>query len=115
MSIENSYSIILPTLNEAGHINFLVKDIANIFEKFNIEYEIIIVDDNSEDGTIEELSKIKNSRIIIHLRKDKKKSLVESLNEGIKIANNENIIWMDADYSHPPNYIEQFIKLKNNN
>ena len=114
MNNENSYSVILPTLNEVGHINSLIKDISNNFEKFNIEYEIIIVDDNSIDGTVEKISEIKNRSIIIHERKGKKKSLVDSLNEGINLANKDNIIWMDADYSHPPNYIEQFIKLKNN-
>jgi len=115
MNNENSYSVILPTLNEVGHINSLIKDISNNFEKYNIEYEIIIVDDSSVDGTVEEISNIKNARIIIHERKGKKKSLVDSLNDGINLSNKENIIWMDADYSHPPNYIKEFIKLKNNN
>jgi dolichol-phosphate mannosyltransferase len=115
MNNENSYSVILPTLNEVGHINSLIKDISNNFDKHNIEYEIIIVDDNSVDGTVEEISNIKNARTIIHKRTGKKKSLVDSINEGINLSNKENIIWMDADYSHPPNYIEEFIKLKNNN
>jgi len=115
MNNENSYSVILPTLNEVGHINSLIKDISNNFDKYNIEYEIIIVDDSSVDGTVEEISNIKNPSIIIHKRKSKKKSLVDSLNEGINLANKDNIIWMDADYSHPPNYIEKFIKLRNNN
>ena len=113
MNNEKSYSVILPTLNEVGHINSLIKDISNNFDKFNIVYEIIIVDDNSVDGTVEEILKIDDPRIIIHKRIGKKKSLVESLNEGINISNNENIIWMDADFSHPPNYIEKFIKIKN--
>ena len=113
MNNENSYSVILPTLNEVGHINSLIKDISNNFDKFNIVYEIIIVDDNSVDGTVEEILKIDDPRIIIHKRIGKKKSLVESLNEGINISKNENIIWMDADFSHPPNYIEKFIKIKN--
>jgi dolichol-phosphate mannosyltransferase len=111
MSNENSYSVILPTLNEVGHINSLIIDISNIFNKFNIEYEIIIVDDNSQDGTVEEILKIKNSHINIYSRKGKKKNLVDSLNEGIMISNKKNIIWMDADYSHPPDYIEKFIEI----
>ena len=60
MNNENSYSVILPTLNEVGHINSLIKDISNNFEKFNIEYEIIIVDDNSIDGTVEKYRKLKS-------------------------------------------------------
>ena len=49
--------------------------------------------------------------LIIHTRVNKKKSLVNSLNEGIAIAKHENIIWMDADYSHPPEYILDFISM----
>ena len=75
MNNENSYSVILPTLNEVGHINSLIKDISNNFDKFNIEYEIIIVDDNSVDGTVEEILKIDDLRIIIHKRIGKKKVL----------------------------------------
>ena len=46
-----SFSVILPTLNEKGHILNLIDQISIIFEKKKIEYEIIIVDDNSTDGT----------------------------------------------------------------
>ena len=115
MSIENSYSVILPTLNEVGHINSLIEDISNIFKKQNVQYEIIIVDDNSKDGTLEEIFKIDDPQIILHKRINKKKSLVESLNEGIYLSKNKYIIWMDADYSHPPNYINNFIEIKNKN
>ena len=80
MSIENSYSVILPTLNEVGHINSLIEDISNIFKKQNVQYEIIIVDDNSKDGTLEEIFKIDDPQIILHKRINKKK-FSRSLNE----------------------------------
>ena len=59
-------------MNEVGHINSLIKDISDNFDKFNIEYEIIIVDDNSVDGTVEEISKINSPRIIFTKEKVKK-------------------------------------------
>ena len=68
MSINNSYSVILPTLNEVGHIKSLVLDISRNFNKLNLIYEIIIVDDSSTDGTIEAVSAINNSSLIIHKR-----------------------------------------------
>ena len=111
---QNSYSVILPTLNEAGHIKSLILDISNNLNKFNIKYEIIIVDDNSTDGTLEQLSDIEQSNLIIYKRKNIKKSLVNSLNEGIELAKFNNIIWMDADYSHPPEYISEFVRIKEN-
>ena len=114
MSFENSYSVILPTLNEVGHLKSLIIDIAKNFHKLNIVYEIIVIDDNSIDGTIESISEINHLNLIIHKRHNPKKSLVQSLNEGINISKYKNIIWMDADYSHPPEYIEEFIKHKKN-
>ena len=47
-----SYSVILPTLNEAGHIVKLIEKIRFIFSEIKEEFEIILVDDNSTDGTI---------------------------------------------------------------
>ena len=56
----NGYSIILPTLNEVGHIEKLILDISKICTLNNTKYEIITVDDNSTDGTIDVVKKIKN-------------------------------------------------------
>lgn len=109
------YSIILPTLNESGHIKDLISKISNIFILHKLNFEIIIIDDNSTDGTIELIRNISkdNNKVSIYVRENKKNSLVQSLIDGIKIAKYERIIWMDADFSHPPNYINEFIKLNN--
>ena len=40
------YSVILPTLNEKGHIIELIKNIQKVFSEINQNYEIILVDDN---------------------------------------------------------------------
>jgi len=111
----NDYSIILPTLNEAGHIKDLISEINNIFILHKLNFEIIIIDDNSTDGTVELIRNISknNNKVSIYVRENKKDSLVQSLIDGIKIAKYERIIWMDADFSHPPNYINEFIKLNN--
>ena len=109
------YSIILPTLNESGHIKDLISEISNIFILHKLNFEIIIIDDNSTDGTIELIRNISkdNNKVSIYVRENKKNSLVQSLIDGIKIAKYERIIWMDADFSHPPNYINEFIRLNN--
>ena len=111
------YSIILPTLNEAGHIENLISEISNIFISCKLNFEIIVIDDNSIDGTIEIIKKISNhnNKVFLYVREDKKKSLVKSLIYGIKVAKHKRIIWMDADFSHPPEYLNEFIKLNENN
>ena len=105
-----SYSVILPTFNEGGHIVNLIKKIQNVFKKSKCKYEIIIIDDNSNDNTqINIKKKIYSSFVKLFVRK-KNRSLVDSINEGILRSSNHYIIWLDADFQHPPHYIKKFIK-----
>ena len=92
------YSVILPTLNENGHISSLIFDIEKVL-KFNKKvFEIIIVDDNSTDGTIDTVKALvqQNNNLKLTIRTNLKKNLAESINLGVKLAKYENIIWMDA-------------------
>jgi len=93
----NDYSIILPTLNEAGHIKDLISEISNIFILHKLNFEIIIIDDNLTDGTIEIIRNISknNNKVSIYVRENKKNSLVQSLIVRIKIAKYERIINYD--------------------
>ena len=115
INLDNTYSIILPTYNEVGHIQNLIQDIHNIFSKNKIQFEIIIVDDGSKDGTIEKINQLKTSlnNLSLIIRSNLKNSLVDSLNEGIKQSKFDYIIWLDADYSHPPHYINEMINKMN--
>ena len=99
-----NYSIILPTLNENGHIIKLINAIIKNFRNKKNKYEVIVVDDNSIDWTIDTVKKelIKNNKIRLFVRKNKKKNLADSLNLGVQRSKYENIIWMDADFQHPP-------------
>ena len=80
------YTVILPTLNEKGHIAELIKEIQTVFASVNDEYEIILVDDNSEDGTIDLVKKIEkeHNNIKLLVRKNLKKNLAKSINLGIE-------------------------------
>ena len=110
-----SYSIILPTLNEAGHIVKLIEDIRIIFSEIQEEFEIIIVDDNSTDGTASLVENIAKDyeNIQFFLRKGLKKNLANSINLGIQKSKYENIIWMDADFQHPPDYFKSLHNYQN--
>ena len=115
INLNNTYSIILPTYNEAGHIQDLIQDIHNIFTKKKIQFEIIVVDDGSKDGTIKKINQLKTSinNLSLIVRTNYKNSLVNSLNEGIKQSKFDYVIWLDADYSHPPKYINEMINKMN--
>ena len=109
------YSVILPTLNEAGHIIKLIENIRSIFSEIQEEFEIILIDDNSTDGTVDIIKKIAKNyeNIQFFLRKDLKKNLANSINLGIQKSKYENIIWMDADFQHPPDYFKLFHNYQN--
>ena len=108
-----SFSVILPTLNESGHIIDLINKISVIFQKRKIDFEIIVVDDSSIDNTslivAEYMTQNKYLKLIS--RKGKKKNLASSINDGVSLAGFKYIIWMDADFQHPPKYIENFIDI----
>lgn len=110
-----SFSIILPVLNEVGHLESLVSDICLVFDKQRCKFEIIIVDDGSTDGTralinnlVREKKKVK--KIFIN----NIKNLPNAINQGIKKSKFSYIVWMDADYSHPPAELKKIFKLLNN-
>lgn len=110
-----NYTIILPTLNENGHIEELIDSIIKNFNNTKNNYEIIIVDDNSTDGTAITIKKYinKNKKVKLFIRKNKKKNLAKSINIGISKSKYENIIWMDADFQHPPRYIKNIFEYSN--
>jgi dolichol-phosphate mannosyltransferase len=105
--INNKISIILPTLNESGHIESLIENILKYTKLYN--REIIVVDDNSNDGTISILKKLKKQKKIKFISRLGKKSLRKSIQTGINKSKGNIICWMDADFSHHPKYLPQII------
>jgi len=99
-------SIIIPTLNEKENINELVK---RIIESLNdIKYEIIFVDDGSNDGTIEEIEKLKEKYENIKIvERGYRKGLSSAFIDGVKHSNGKYIVLMDADLQHPPELLRK--------
>ncbi len=101
--------VILPTYNESENIIPLIEKILSLKIK---NLEIIVVDDNSPDGTPILVKKIKNRNVHLIVRKGEKGRGLASI-EGFKKAvamNADSIIEMDADFSHNPKYIPLLIK-----
>ncbi len=98
-----SISVVVATYNEIKNLPELVYEVFNSLDELKCESELIIVDDNSPDGTFGEalrLGKL-NNRIRPILR-ESNKGLGASIYEGLKAARNEIIFIMDADLSHSP-------------
>lgn len=103
--------VIIPTYNELNNIQRLLPEILNTYPDINI----LVVDDNSPDGTgkyVEEFS-YKDSRIKL-IKRESKLGLGTAYVAGFKFAlknNYDAIIQMDADYSHDPKEIKNFLEL----
>lgn len=110
--MSDKYSILIPTYNEKQNISLLIYTINKFLEKENIKYEIIIVDDNSPDGTVDCVKEMKKlfgeDKIILHQRPGKL-GLGTAYMEGCQFCTGSYIIIMDADFSHHPKYILDFI------
>lgn len=105
-------AIIIPTYNEKDNIELLVSKISESL--VNIDYSIIFVDDNSTDGTVDIIEKLKKifSNVILYKR-DSKKGLASAYIEGINYAitlGYDCFIQMDADLSHNPIYLRQMME-----
>lgn len=102
--------IVIPTYNELTNIEKLINDIFILYER---DIDILVVDDNSPDGTgdfVEQLSK-QNKRVNV-LRRPRKMGLGTAYCDGFKYAlknNYDYIFEMDADYSHNPGEIINFL------
>jgi len=108
-------SIILPTYNERDNIIPLMDSIDRTLHDKKINpYEIIVVDDNSPDGTSEEVKKYskKNKKIRLITRK-KERGLGSAIKTGIDESKGDYIVIMDTDFSHPPEFLKELINTIN--
>lgn len=108
MMSKEKISIILPTYNERENLPIIVW----LLFKYLTDFEIIIIEDGSPDGTLEvaqQLQDIYGSDCIIILNRGKKLGLGTAYKAGIELATGGYIVLMDADLSHHPKYIPQFL------
>nr|AIA95500.1 Glycos_transf_2 [uncultured bacterium] len=85
------------------------------FEKAKLDYEIIVIDDNSPDGTLqvaEEMQKRYGKDRIVLRPRPGKLGLGTAYVHGITHSSGNFVIIMDADFSHHPKFIPQFIELQ---
>ncbi len=108
-------SIVLPTFNEVDNFKKIVREILTVFRDNNIDGNIIIVDDNSPDGTgimAQRLSENLPKQLYV-IDREAKMGLGSAYIAGFKKAlflGADYIFEMDADFSHNPHSIPSFLK-----
>ncbi|CAH6720315.1 dolichol-phosphate mannosyltransferase [[Candida] jaroonii] len=109
----DKYSVILPTYNEKKNLPILIYLLSKSFKEAGLDWEVIIVDDNSPDGTqiiAKKLIDIFGSNHIQLRPRPGKLGLGTAYVHGLQFVTGNFVIIMDADFSHHPEAIPQFIK-----
>jgi dolichol-phosphate mannosyltransferase len=105
--------IILPTYNESDNIRLLIPALQEQFARIAHEMAILVVDDNSPDGTGAAVKKLMSSYDNLHLLSGEKQGLGAAYIRGMKYAlqeiQAEAVMEMDADFSHKPEDVPRLL------
>jgi dolichol-phosphate mannosyltransferase len=105
-------SVILPTYNERDSIVLLIEGIHAILQKEKIDHEIVIVDDNSPDGTYNEiLQAFPGNPNVVPILRTNEKGLASAILHGITHCTGDKVVIMDTDFNHPPELIPLLVKI----
>ncbi len=103
-------SIIIPTFQEAGNLGQLVDRIAQSMSELDGTYEVLIIDDNSQDGTEQVVNTLRDDgqpvRLIV---RRSERGLSSAVVRGLDEAKGDLLVCMDAELSHPPEMIPALI------
>ncbi|MEI6494712.1 MAG: glycosyltransferase [bacterium] len=103
-------SVILPVYNSAHYIR---EAIESVLAQTFTDFEFIIIDDGSTDGTTDILKELTDPRITLINRENR--GLVDSLNEGLAFAHGEYVARMDADDIMAPERLAKQVHYLDNN
>jgi len=106
------FSLVIPTYNEAGGIERLIVALEDVFKRNNLDGEIVIVDDNSPDGTGEIVDRLSQTYPVRCLHRPGKMGLSSGVIDGWKFArpDSEALGAMDGDFSHDINILPKMVE-----
>lgn len=110
------FSIVVPTYNEAGGIERLIEAVDAVFKTNGLDGELVVVDDNSPDGTGAIVDRLEQRFPVRCLHRPGKMGLSSGVIDGWKFARPESeaLGAMDADFSHDPKVIAQMVRALEN-
>jgi len=94
-------SIILPTFNECENIGLLIHALRHNLESDH-SLQFIVVDDSSADGTADQALSHLDTQIDRLIRRVSSRSLAGSILDGLRVAEYEQVLVMDTDFTHDP-------------
>lgn len=96
-------AIVIPSYNEEGNIEVMVKTLHGVLQKLPYNYELIFVDDGSNDQTLQTLKKLsQNDKKLFFIELSRNFGHQNALKAGVDAAKANAVITMDGDMQHPP-------------
>ena len=110
------FSFVIPTYNEAGGIERLIRALSDVFARNELDGEIVVVDDNSPDGTGAIVDRLSGEFPVRCVHRPGKLGLSSGVIEGWKFARPESeaLGAMDADFSHDINIVPKMVEALEN-
>jgi dolichol-phosphate mannosyltransferase len=110
------FSFVIPTYNEAGGIERLIRALTDVFARNELDGEIVVVDDNSPDGTGAIVDRLSTEFPVRCLHRPGKLGLSSGVIDGWKFArpDSEAVGAMDGDFSHDINIVPKMVQALEN-
>ena len=103
---ECDVSVVLPIYNEKGHLRAEIDRIRAALEASRYSFELIVVDDGSNDGSETELSRIEGITLITHRRNQGSGAARRT---GTTAARGRVVVWTDVDMTYPNDLIPELV------
>ena len=105
-------SVVIPLFNEADSLPELMAWIDRVMQSNNFSYEVIMIDDGSDDNSWGTISNLRNDYPGLKgIKFQRNYGKSAALNEGFKAAQGEIVITMDADLQDSPEEIPEFVEM----
>jgi len=110
-TINQNFTILIPTLNEEKNIKRLIETILSLYPSINIT----VIDDGSTDDTIKLVNEFEGVVSLINRKGNEIKGLSISIKEGIFSVKTKYFMVIDGDFQHPPEAIKEAITCSDEN
>ena len=108
---ENSFAVVVPTLDEAGNIDKLLGELTDTLSETRYDYEIVVVDDGSADGTVDKVRDwAKRDPRVRLLSRAGERGLAGAVLYGWSQSRANLLGVIDADLQHPPELLAELLK-----
>jgi glycosyltransferase involved in cell wall biosynthesis len=106
---KKSISCVVPIYNEETVIAEFVAALDKTLKQFPYAYEILLVDDGSQDNTSVIIQKLRSEYAVRYLRFSRNFGKEKAISAGLDYAQGDAVILMDSDFQHPLELLSEFI------